>query len=222
LTVIKLLLHHSTLYTQKGIKRKSSAQEKKFKRRSKSETIESPFKPASMFSLSTNTDQTTQTALKRGSHHTGAQELQQPLTTVTTAGSLNGGGRELEQATSRHKNHQHQHVSFLNNEIDVVQGAAVVEETENTGQEEKEDQMELLKFRDKQSRRMSRREFDRYSTQLVRKPSAVLQVLDGKKKRSSGSNTDILRAREQMNQYQRIKNDRAISFMLSNAFYKSI
>lgn len=63
-------------------------------------------------------------------------------------------------------------------------------------------------------RRNSRRNFSKYSTEVGRRSSTATSILNGKKKRSSGANTEILRARERMNQYQRVKNDGSINFML--------
>jgi hypothetical protein len=66
----------------------------------------------------------------------------------------------------------------------------------------------------KMSRRNSHKQFRRFSSEVSRKSSRVTSVLDGRSKRSSCVNTEVLRTREQMNQLQRVKNDRAINIML--------
>jgi hypothetical protein len=63
-------------------------------------------------------------------------------------------------------------------------------------------------------RRTSKANFQRFSADIVRKSSSVTTVLDGKQKRSSYQNTEILKARERVNQYQRVKNDHSINVML--------
>jgi hypothetical protein len=63
-------------------------------------------------------------------------------------------------------------------------------------------------------RRASRKSFRRFSTELGRRKSTLSSSLDGKFKRSSGANTEILQARERINQYQRVNNDRSINIML--------
>ena len=66
----------------------------------------------------------------------------------------------------------------------------------------------------KRLRRNSKQNFNACSQTLDREPYVILQVLDGQKKASSGSGTEILKARENRNQYQRIKNDKSINSML--------
>jgi hypothetical protein len=99
------------------------------------------------------------------------------------------------------------HVSFANEKIEEQQQTTELDDTANEVDINKERNVRI-------ARRMSRQNFNRFSKQISRKPSTVLHVLDGRRKRSSGSNTKILKARERINHLQRINNDRAINVML--------
>lgn len=63
-------------------------------------------------------------------------------------------------------------------------------------------------------RKASKKSFRRFSADLTRRQSKISTSIDGKFKRSSGTNTEILKARERINQYQRVNNDCSINIML--------